>query len=140
MSNLFGSSISLNKCNDINNRLYFIQELLDGKKLNPIIDDNCADTEALISHNDHKNNCDCHDIKCILKKKILDFKSIITQIGGKLIYIKSGTTGHTFKGMTNPANEERSINFAVKVVAYPKREGYGGIYDIRRPENVELLM
>ena len=38
-------------------------------------------------------------------------------------------------------NENNDVNtYAVKVVAYPKKEKYGDINDIRRPENAELLM
>lgn len=68
----------------------------------------------------------------------MDFGDVINQIGGKLVYVKSGTTGHTFRGF-NP-NEPNEPNFAVKIVAYPKRENYGDLNDIRRPENAELMM
>ena len=53
------------------------------------------------------------------------------------MYVKSGSTGHTFKGIFPTKNGE--INYAVKVVAYPKKQGYGNLYDIRRPENAEIL-
>ena len=33
-----------------------------------------------------------------------------------------------------------NVNYAVKVVAYPRREKYGDMNDIRRPENAELMM
>jgi serine/threonine protein kinase len=129
-----------NKFDNINFRLDFIKYLLNGKKLDPLVEVDCADTEALITHHEHKSDSEeCNDIRCILNKKALNFNKIINQIGGKLLYIKSGTTGHTFKGMTNP-DDENCISYAVKIVAYPKREGYGGINDIRRPENAELLM
>jgi len=134
------SLISISKFDNINFRLDFIKLLLGGKKLDPLIEVDCADTEALVTHHDHKSDSDnCNDIRCILNKKAYNFNKIINQIGGQLVYIKSGTTGHTFKGMTD-LNDDKSINYAVKVVAYPKREGYGGINDIRRPENAELLM
>jgi hypothetical protein len=32
------------------------------------------------------------------------------------------------------------INYAVKIVAYPKKENYGSINDSTRPENAELMM
>jgi len=69
---------------------------------------------------------------------MLDFNNIISQIGGKLLYIKSGSTGHTFKGIMDINND--NMSYAVKVVAYPKKENYGDIYDTRRPENAELMM
>ena len=74
------------------------------------------------------------------KKKLLDIYIITKNIGAKLLYIKSGSTGHTFKAMTNPNDEENSLNFAIKIVAYPKKENYGTMYNIKRPENAELLM
>ena len=49
-------------------------------------------------------------------------------IGGKLMYIKSGTTGHTFKGISIPETE-KSVNYGLKIVAYPKKDNYGTIYD-----------
>jgi serine/threonine protein kinase len=134
------SIVSSNKFDTIGFRLDFIKHLLGGKKLEPLIDNDCADTEALVTHHEHNSDSDCKDTRCILKKKVLKFDKSIDAIGGKLVYIKSGTTGHTFKGMTNPEDEEKSINYAVKVVAYPKKEGYGGINDITRPENAELFM
>ena len=91
--------------------------------------------------NDSNNSDDSvntNDTKKILNKQMHDFYKVINKIGGKLVYIKSGTTGHTFKGIYNKNNE--SITYAVKVVAYPKKERYGDINDIRRPENAELFM
>ena len=55
-----------------------------------------------------------------------------------MVYIKGSTTGHTFRGF-DPKNK-KAPNYAVKVVAYPKRENYGNYDDIRRPENAELMM
>src|SRR4029079_9271424 len=80
------------------------------------------------------------DIRTILNKKKFDFYQVINNIGGKLKYVKSGTTGHTFKGMISTNNGTSPINYAVKVVAYSKKEKYGDINDVRRPENAELMM
>ena len=44
----------------------------------------------------------------------------IKELGGKLLYIKSGSTGHTFKGV-HPEDSEKN-SYAVKIVAYPKKE------------------
>lgn len=50
------------------------------------------------------------------------------------MYIKSGSTGHTFKCIIS--NNE---TLAVKVVAYSKNSIYGdNIDDVNRPENCEL--
>ena len=63
-------------------------------------------------------------------------------LGNFLVYIKSGTTGHTFKGMSipDPSRPDMELNYAVKIVAYPKEKYYGYVNDIDRPENAELMM
>jgi len=109
-----------------------IKTILQGNNLKSLIDLESNETEAFINTKQEK------DIRNVLDKKILDFGDVINQIGGKLVYVKSGTTGHTFRGF-NP-NEPSEPNFAVKIVAYPKRENYGDLNDIRRPENAELMM
>ncbi len=109
-----------------------IKTILEGNNLKSLIDLESNETEAFI--NVKKEN----DIRDVLNKKVLDFGDVINQIGGKLVYVKSGTTGHTFRGF-NPDNSN-DTNFAVKIVAYPKRENYGDLNDIRRPENAEIMM
>ena len=44
-----------------------------------------------------------------------------------------------FRGQVSDQNCQ-DFEYAVKVVAYPKKEKYCSIYDIRRPENAELKM
>jgi len=80
------------------------------------------------------------DIRELLPKKYIDFTKAISELGGKLLYIKSGSTGHTFKGVHPPPNDMNKEPYAVKIVAYPKKENYGDMYNIKRPENAELLM
>ena len=118
--------------NKISERLDFIKFLLEDTDLKPMI--NFKDNEE---HYYKDNN-----ILNLLEKKSKSFKTTIKQIGGKLLYVKSGTTGHTFKGISYPDknNLDLCINYAVKVVAYPKKENYGDIKDSSRPENAELLM
>jgi serine/threonine protein kinase len=118
--------------NKINERIDFIKILLDNTDLKPMID----------FENNNEINIKDNNIFNILEKKSKSFKTTIKQIGGKLLYIKSGTTGHTFKGISYPDkdNPEICINYAVKIVAYPKKENYGDIKDSSRPENAELLM
>lgn len=120
-------------------RIEFIKDLLHGNKVNPMIEFENCDTEKMIKHNNHSINEECKDIRCILNKKTFDFNKVITKIGGKLLYVKSGTTGHTFKGISNPSSDI-NINYGVKIVAYPKKEKYGDMYDAKRPENAELLI
>ena len=145
------------KYDSIPYRLEFIKNLLEDNELQPAIDFDNLDTESFVHPNgytssndssgnkfegstrDSKSNESTHDIRSILNKKKYDFYKVINHIGGKLKYIKSGTTGHTFKGMIG-CDDGASINYAVKVVAYSKKERYGDINDIRRPENAELMM
>ena len=104
------------------NRIDFAKNLLYNSKLLPMVDfDNC-DTES--SSNPRLN------------KRIMDIQEIFDSMNIRLSYLKSGTTGHTFKAtcMTDP-----NIQLAVKVCAYPK-DDYGGMNNLSRPENVELLI
>jgi len=119
-------------------RIEFIKNLLHGTELNPIVNLDETATENFLGGNNDGESGDSQDTRVVLKKRILDFKNVITQIGGKLKYIKSGTTGHTFKGIA--LEGDNNFEYAVKVVAYPKKEKYGSINDIRRPENAELKM
>jgi serine/threonine protein kinase len=123
-------------------RLNFIKELLNGNEMEPLINihsnENNCETEQFIESKGGMNG-DPTDSRIILNKKIINIHKVINTIGGKLMYIKSGSTGHTFKGVTTMDNYEK-VNFAVKVVAYPKKDKYGNMNDIRRPENAELKM
>ena len=114
------------------NRIDNIKLILKNNDLNPLFDLESNETECFL------NTTNDRDIRKVINKKILNFGKIINQIGSKLVYIKSGTTGHTFKGF-NP-NNLNDPNFAVKIVAYPKKENYGNLNDIQRPENAEIMM
>lgn len=128
-------------------RIQFIQELLKGKELRPLVYPDRCDTEYFKygKHNDDSDigaNDDqtSHDTRYLLHKRVYDFNNIINQIGGKLYYIKSGTTGHTFKGVIESIDGSEPFSYAVKVVAYPKKTKYKYIYDSERPENAEIMM
>ena len=127
---------NINKKKDFN----FISD-----RLNTIQSMNCCDNIELIINFknstesfEYPSNTD--DIRELLPKKYIDFGKAITELGGKLLYIKSGSTGHTFKGVHPPPNDDNKQPYAVKIVAYPKKENYGDMYNIKRPENTELLM
>ena len=126
-------------------RINYINDLLKNNNLRTMVNFNKTDTEYFIkkksldSDSSSYDTQNSYDTSYILDKRIHDFYKIISKIGGKLIYIKSGTSGHTFKGVFKNNNNEINT-YAVKVVAYPKKEKYGDINDIRRPENAELLM
>jgi serine/threonine protein kinase len=125
------NNISMNKTID---RLDFIRLLLEDTELLPMFD---------MEHIVDSDYCkDKNDVTEIFDKKLVNFDFIMCKLGNFLMYIKSGTTGHTFKGMSipDPSRPDMELNYAVKVVAYPKEEYYGGINDVSRPENAELLM
>jgi len=129
-------SLSKLDFNLIPDRIQSIQNIFKTKSFN---DKNSLD--ALIDFNNtNKYNfpVDSDDIRDLLPKKYIDFGKAISQLGGKLLYIKSGSTGHTFKGIY--PDDVNKQSYAVKIVAYPKKENYGDMYNIKRPENTEILM
>lgn len=134
-----------NKYQNIHVRIDFIKNLLKDNELTPLVDFDNTETEAFMAKYNNTNNSnsddsiDSNDARSCIKKKVFDFKKIIHKIGGSLEYIKSGSSGHTFKGFFKDQNNNE-VNYAVKVVAYPKKDKYGNINDINRPENAELLM
>lgn len=126
------ASVSMGrKSDDLSFRMNFIKEILNNKSVTPLID---FDQKSINSITNEKTT----DIRVLLNKQYFGLPHIIEQLGGKLKYVKSGSTGHTFKA-TSP-NGDNGLNYAVKIVAYPKRENYGDMYDSTRPENAELMM
>jgi len=122
--------------NLIPERIINIKNILDNKNIESILD-----FKENLFINDTNNNSE--DIRDLLPKKYIDFGKAINDLGGKLLYIKSGSTGHTFKGIHfDESNKiiENKESYAVKIVAYPKKENYGDMYNIKRPENAEILM
>ena len=117
------------KFNQIPFRIETINNMINGKIL-----DSMMDTD------DTMQSLTTEDIRDILPKKYIDFNKAIKDLGGKLLYIKSGSTGHTFKGVHPSPNDENKANYALKVVAYPRKENYGDMFNVKRPENAELLM
>jgi serine/threonine protein kinase len=116
-------------------RISTIKSMITGH-IDPII--NFQNNTDLSQSLEYPSNTE--DIRELLPKKYIDFTKAISELGGKLLYIKSGSTGHTFKGVHPPPNDENREPYAVKIVAYPKKENYGDMYNIKRPENAELLM
>jgi hypothetical protein len=124
----------------INNRIQFVKTLLNNNALQPIIDFNNTDTENFINLSRDDDSDNSHDTRISLKKEVYKITDIISQMGGTLKYIKSGTTGHTFKGIEKDKYDNTLYEYAVKVVAMSTKDKYGGIHDTRRPENAELMM
>lgn len=126
--------------NTIEARIFNIKNLIGGAQLEPInplksMDSN-LETEFFEGPKENKSM----DTRTILGKKTLDFYKIINRLNSKLIYIKSGAYGNTFKGIVTDDNDEEIMSFAVKVVAFPKKNGYGSIHNATRPENSEICM
>ena len=120
--------------NLIPERIEQINKMLEGKHVESILDTKSS------SETDHTKS---EDIRDLMPKKYIDFSKAIAELGGKLLYIKSGSTGHTFKGVYPPLEDgtnDLRKSYAVKIVAYPKKENYGDMYNIKRPENAELMM
>lgn len=124
-------SITMNKTVD---RIEFIRLILEDTGLLPMFDMN-----HIINEDAYKGK---NDVTEIFDKQLVNFRNVMCKLGNSLIYIKSGTTGHTFKGISIPdsTKPDMVLNYAVKVVAYPKEKHYGDINDVHRPENAELLM
>jgi len=114
------SASSENEKKPTESRIEFIKAILDGSNLKPMVDFDNIDTESATNTK--------------LNKKIMNVKELFSSMNVRLKYIKSGTTGHTFKAISKT---DSKISFAVKVCAYPKDE-YGGMNNAARPENVEL--
>lgn len=124
----------------ITNRIQFIKTLLRNNKLNSIINFDNTDTENFLCNHQDNDSGESYDTRTVLKKTVHDISDVINQMGGTLKYIKSGTTGHTFKGEEKDKDGNVIYEYAVKVVAYSIKDKYGSMHDTRRPENAELMM
>ena len=127
------------KFDHIPHRIDFIHNLLKDKKLDPLIDIKLELNQSGGSDSNKNQKDHSKDMRELLNKKTFDFNQIINDIGGKLQYVKSGTTGHTFKGISY-IDKEKTINYGVKIVAYSKKDSYGDVNFSNRPENTELVM
>lgn len=139
-SNLEKISLSSNSnIIKVNERLQFIKYLLDETGIKPLLD--LSDVS------------DCTEyFQGGVFKDTFNFIEIINKIGGKLKYIKSGTTGHTFQGIyclddkqynynstSSQTNSHNILNYAVKVVGFPiNNDEHDLIHCKTRPENAEL--
>jgi hypothetical protein len=144
-SSYSGDSSNNNKKKQIDTipcRIEFIKKLLEGKSITSLVNFDNTDTECFIgASRDEDGSGESNDTRIVLQKRMCDFAKTIMSIGGderQLEYIKSGTTGHTFRGTVN--DKYGKFEYGVKVVAFPKKEKYGSIHDVRRPENAELKM
>ena len=81
---------------------------------------------------------DNNSFSSTIDNKNINYKDLINSLGSNIQYIKSGSTGHTFKGSYTINNTE--YNFAIKIVVYQKRNIYGDEYSNTRPENAEKFI
>jgi hypothetical protein len=119
-------------------RIEFIKDLLKGKQLDPLVDFYNTDTEQFLNNKEENASGESFDTRVVLKKRYFDFTNIILQIGGNLKYIKSGTTGHTFQGVSS--DNYGTFEYGIKIVPFPRKDRYGNSTDVRRPENAEIKM
>lgn len=115
-------------------RIEFIRLVLEGTGLKPMFD-----LTKPLKPNEIEEFKNINDV---FEKKMFYFNEVLKKFGEKFKYIGSGSTGHTLKIISKPIPEEPDfeLNYAVKVVAYPKESQYGDFNNIKRPENAELLM
>ena len=126
--------------NTIEKRIFNIKNLIAESRLEPINPLRSMDVELETEFFEGPKENKSMDTRTVLGKKTLDFYNIINRLNSELVFIKSGAYGHTFKGIIKNDDGKDDMCFAVKVVAYPKRNGYGSINNITRPENSEICM
>lgn len=126
--------------NTIQSRIFNIKNLILNAGLNKVSPLKSMDVELETEFYEGPKENKSMDAKVVLGKRTCDFYKIINRLNSKLIYIKSGAYGNTFKGIVCDDDGEEVMSFAVKMVAYPKKNGYGSITNISRPENSEIYM
>ena len=139
-TNSYINTNSNSNTNTIETRIFNIKNLIGNAHLEPINPLKSMDTNLETEFFEGPKENKSMDTRTVLGKKTLDFYNIINRLNSKLIYIKSGAYGNTFKGIVTNENDEEIMSFAVKVVAFPKKNGYGSIHNASRPENSEICM
>lgn len=144
-----GSASSLSKLRDkdfdtLQYRVNFAKTLIQNTPLQNIVDYDNTETENFISSKEEnkylQRGYNEFHTRTKLGKKLFNLDKIIPKIGGTLHYIKSGSTGHTFRGFVYDEETGEKFYYALKVAAYDKKDSYGEYTDIRRPENAEICM
>ena len=128
-----------NTSNTIQSRIFNIKNLLSNAKLEPINPLKTMDVGLETEFYEGPKENRSMDTKTVLGKKTLDFYNIINRLNSKLVYIKSGAYGHTFKGIVTNDNDEEIMSFAVKMVAYPRKNGYGSINNIPNIKDEKII-
>jgi hypothetical protein len=133
----------------ISYRVLFIKSMMANQEVTPLI--NISLTEPQQDGGERVSK----DMRTVVAKKAIDFNDLMHSLGCKLLYVKSGSTGHTFRGImpvmmggggepftgsTSATTGQPHFNVGVKVVAYPKKGKYGSVHACSRPENAEIMM
>lgn len=89
------------------------------EKKSRLIPERISNIESMLSHTNIDsiiNNVNLEsdftksdDIRELMPKKYIDLNNAIKQLGGNLLYIKSGSTGHTFKGVYAPDEKKNHM-------------------------------
>ena len=119
----------------IDKRVNDIKNILQKVNIPAIVDYDTVETEAYLV-NKNSNIKNSADVRKNVRKETANFSSIMNHADIRFKYIKSGSSGHTFRAYDTTG----SIQFAVKVVAYQRGVSKYGIHDKKRPENAEILM
>lgn len=134
------TSTIIDKRFELINKYFNRRELRDSFVLKNI--DNSVNTEYFNGEIERRvlSEDKSADAKTILSKKTLSLRKFVGTLNSNLVYIKSGAYGHTFKGLVYNEDGDEISNYALKVVAFSKKEGYGSINNLSRPENSEIRM
>lgn len=118
-----------------------IKSIFENEGMNIMVDCNELETEQYFKPLGHADDAsyNSNDTRYILNQRKINIWRFLKKIGATIEYIKSGTTGHTFKGQITK-NGDVIFTFAMKVSAYQKSDSYGETTNLTRPENAEIMM
>jgi hypothetical protein len=128
-------TVNRDKATLIEKRLNNIKEILARVNIPDIIDYDDISTETYLVNKQSRIR-NPSDVRQNVRKDTTNFAEVMNNAGIRFKYIKSGSSGHTFKAYDATGD----IKFAVKVVAYQRGVSKYGIHDKRRPENAEIVM
>ncbi len=134
------------KYDSIQQRIYNIDEILlksNLKNTSPLYEiNNATHTEKFEGNQKRTDDAHSLDTRYALNKQTLKFENVIEQLNSEILYIKSGSFGSIFCAKIHSKTDQTIIEntVAIKITAFSKREGYGSINNIMRPENTEICM
>ena len=133
-SDYSSNNMNVLKIDSTTPRIKSIIDFMDNRKIDYVVD--YRNKNVVIDINTYMPS----NKKNLLVRKKEFADDIFTVLDSKIVYIKSGTYGHTFMGYF--CDKQKNINFkyAIKIVAYQKKEKFGDIYNDNRPENAEINM